>query len=246
MPLNGRMVFMLNRLAGGVNWQVPTFGATGTSGLRPFDNQGGSAWSLNGGRLATNEFLVDGAPDSTRGRYNFSPPADSVEEFKIQTNTYDAQYGRTGGGIVNATLKTGGNQMHGRVWNLQGRLAQRQQRAQQHPGSGTAPLRGEPVRRPRLGPAPQGQDLLHGRPSRGCGSGSPSPSPPACPTSSRRRVTSAGAASPSTTAHHPHGGRKGGARPLPGQRDPPGPHQTPSPSRSSGRSIPAPTCPASG
>jgi hypothetical protein len=118
MPLNGRMVFMLNRLAGGVNWQVPTFGATGTSGLRPFDNQGGSAWSLNGGRLATNEFLLDGAPDSTRGRYNFSPPVDAVEEVKIQTNTYDAQYGRTGGGIVNITLKTGANDLHGRVWNF--------------------------------------------------------------------------------------------------------------------------------
>jgi hypothetical protein len=118
MPLNGRMVFMLNRLAGGVNWQVPTFGATGTSGLRPFDNQGGSAWSLNGGRLATNEFLLDGAPDSTRGRYNFSPPVDAVEEFKIQTNTYDAQYGRTGGGIVNIALKTGANDLHGRAWNF--------------------------------------------------------------------------------------------------------------------------------
>ncbi|PYQ45489.1 MAG: hypothetical protein DMF77_04060, partial [Acidobacteria bacterium] len=118
MPLNGRMVFMLNRLAGGVNWQVPTFGATGTSGLRPFDNQGGSAWSLNGGRLATNEFLLDGAPDSTRGRYNFSPPVDAVEEFKIQTNTYDAQYGRTGGGVVNIALKTGANDLHGWVWNF--------------------------------------------------------------------------------------------------------------------------------
>ena len=50
MPLNGRMIFMLNRLAGGVNWQVPTLGASGTSGLRPFDNIGGSAWSMNGGR----------------------------------------------------------------------------------------------------------------------------------------------------------------------------------------------------
>lgn len=42
---------MLNRLAGGVNWQVPTFGSTGTSGLRPFDNGGGSAWSIAGGRV---------------------------------------------------------------------------------------------------------------------------------------------------------------------------------------------------
>lgn len=118
MPLNGRMVFMLNRLASGVNWQVPTFGASGTSGLRPFDNSGGSAWSLNGGRVSTNEFLLDGAPDSTRGRYNFSPPVDAVDEFKIQTNTYDAQYGRTGGGVVNMTLKSGTNVLRGQVWEF--------------------------------------------------------------------------------------------------------------------------------
>lgn len=118
MPLNGRMIFMLNRLAGGVNWQVPTFGATGTSGLRPFDNSGGSAWSINGGRLTTNEFLLDGAPNSTRGRYNFAPPVDAVEEFKIQTNTYDAQYGRTGGGVVNMTLKSGTNTFRLQGWEF--------------------------------------------------------------------------------------------------------------------------------
>jgi hypothetical protein len=118
MPLNGRMIFMLNRLAAGVNWQVPTFGATGTSGLRPFDNGGGSAWSINGGQVSTNEFLLDGAPNSTRGRYNFGPPVDAVEEFRIQTNTYDAQYGRTGGGVVNMTLKSGGNTFRGQAWNF--------------------------------------------------------------------------------------------------------------------------------
>lgn len=118
MPLNGRMIFMLNRLAPGVIWQAPTFGATGTSGLRPFDNSGGSAWSMNGGRLTSNEFLLDGAPNSTRGRYNFSPPVDAVEEFKIQTNSFDAQYGRTGGGVVNMTLKSGTNQLRGQLWNF--------------------------------------------------------------------------------------------------------------------------------
>ncbi|MBI4478024.1 MAG: carboxypeptidase regulatory-like domain-containing protein [Acidobacteria bacterium] len=118
MPLNGRMIFMLNRLAGGVIWQVPTFGATGTSGLRPFDNNGGSAWSINGGRVGQNEFLLDGAPNSTRGRYNFAPPVDAVEEFKIQTNTYDAQYGRTGGGVVNMTLKSGTNAFRVQGWEF--------------------------------------------------------------------------------------------------------------------------------
>jgi hypothetical protein len=118
MPLNGRMIFMLNRLTGGANWQVPTFGATGTSDLRPFDNGGGSAWSINGGQVSTNEFLLDGAPNSTRGRYNFGPPVDAVEEFRIQTNTYDAQYGRTGGGVVNMTLKSGSNAFRSQFWNF--------------------------------------------------------------------------------------------------------------------------------
>lgn len=118
LPLNGRMVFMMNRLSVGVIWQVPTFGATGTSGLRPFDNLGGSAWSINGGRVSSNEFLLDGAPNSTRGRFNYSPPVDAVEEFKIQTNTYDAQYGRTGGGVINMTLKSGTNDFHGNLWEF--------------------------------------------------------------------------------------------------------------------------------
>src|SRR5262249_24284813 len=118
MPLNGRMIFMLNQLAVGVIWQVPTFGATGTSGLRPFDNLCGFAWSMTGGRPTTNEYLLDGAPDSARVRYNFSPPVDAVREFKVQTSSYDAQYGRTGGGVVNMTLKSGGNQFHGRAWDF--------------------------------------------------------------------------------------------------------------------------------
>ena len=118
MPLNGRMIFMLNRTAAGVNWNGSVGGATGTSGLRPFDNSGGSDWSMNGGRAKTNEFLLDGAPNSTRGQYNFAPPVDAVEEFKIQTNTYDAQYGRTGGGVVNMTLKSGSNDFHGQAWDF--------------------------------------------------------------------------------------------------------------------------------
>src|SRR6266508_1389558 len=73
---------------------------------------------MNGGRLTTNEFLLDGAPNSPRGRYNFAPPVDAVEEFKIQTNTYDAQYGRTGGGVINMTLKSGTNRLRVQSWEF--------------------------------------------------------------------------------------------------------------------------------
>ena len=58
--------------AEGVIWQIPTFGATGTSGLRPFDNLGGSAWSMNGGRLPVLTYSPGRAPQSTRGWFNFS------------------------------------------------------------------------------------------------------------------------------------------------------------------------------
>ena len=46
------------------------------------------------------------------------PPVDAVQEFKIQTNSYDAQYGHTGGGIINVSLKSGTNQLHGTVYEF--------------------------------------------------------------------------------------------------------------------------------
>ena len=119
-PLNGRMIYALLQLAPGVDWDpdVGGGGAGGSSGLKPFDNIVGSSWSLNGGRASRNEFLIDGAPASTRGQYNFAPPVDAVEEFRVQTNTYDAQYGRTGGGVVNLSLKTGTNKFQGQLWEF--------------------------------------------------------------------------------------------------------------------------------
>src|SRR6185436_20092536 len=46
----------------------------------------------------------------------YVPPVDSVQEFKIITNSYDAQYGRTGGGVVNVSLKSGTNMLHGTLY----------------------------------------------------------------------------------------------------------------------------------
>jgi hypothetical protein len=48
----------------------------------------------------------------------YVPPVDSVQEFKIQTNSYDSQYGHTGGGIINVSLKSGTNQLHGTVYEF--------------------------------------------------------------------------------------------------------------------------------
>ena len=53
-----------------------------------------------------------------RNNIAYVPPVDSVQEFKIQTNSYDAQYGKSAGGIVNVALKSGGNRLHGTVYEF--------------------------------------------------------------------------------------------------------------------------------
>jgi hypothetical protein len=103
-PLNGRNIFMMLDVAAGVFNTQEDFGATGSSGTRPFDNLGASNWSINGSAPQTSEFLLDGAPNSVRGRYNAAPTVDAIGEFRIQTSSYDAQYGRTGAGVINMSL----------------------------------------------------------------------------------------------------------------------------------------------
>ena len=72
---------------------------------------------INGGRNRSNEILIDGAADT--GTYNNQasaiPQVDAVQEFKINTNPYDAELGHTGGGIISYTIKSGTNEFHGNV-----------------------------------------------------------------------------------------------------------------------------------
>ena len=74
-----------------------------------------SDFNVGGGRSGSQEILMDGAPDTTpdinRGVIN--PPVDSVQEFKVQAQSFDAQFGRTSGGIVNVITKSGSNDYHG-------------------------------------------------------------------------------------------------------------------------------------
>jgi Carboxypeptidase regulatory-like domain len=110
LPLNARNPFMLSILSAGVNFNGNQIYQ------RPFDNGAIADWSVNGGLNRKNEFLLDGAPNNAQAGGNniaYVPPVDSVEEFKIQINSYDSQYGKTAGGIINVSLKSGTNQLHG-------------------------------------------------------------------------------------------------------------------------------------
>ncbi len=115
-PLNGRQAYMLMQLTPGVIFTQEEFGATGFSGTRGWDVNG--SYKINGGRSGTNQFLLNGAPISTTGTWQIAPNVEAIQEFKVMTNTYDAQYGRTGGGTVNTTLKSGTNEWHGSAFEF--------------------------------------------------------------------------------------------------------------------------------
>lgn len=108
VPTQGRNPFQIAWAASGVvksgSWRY----------LRSFDIGGTSGISINGGREKTNEVLLDGI-SNVRAEYTVIsiPTTESVQEFKVQSNTYDAQYGRTGGGVVTIVTKGGGNDFHG-------------------------------------------------------------------------------------------------------------------------------------
>jgi hypothetical protein len=79
------------------------------------------ALSISGGRNFTNDFLLDGVPNTGTetnqpNNLSFVPSPDATAEFRVQTNVYDAQYGRTGGGVINVVLKSGTNQLHGAAY----------------------------------------------------------------------------------------------------------------------------------
>ncbi|HKQ92556.1 MAG TPA: TonB-dependent receptor, partial [Blastocatellia bacterium] len=118
LPLLGRNPFLLAALSSGVQI-TPT---QGSISFRPFDNGGMDAISISGGRQRSNEFLIDGAPNTGTenggvGALSFVPSPDAVQEFRVQSNTYDAQFGRTGGGTVNVSLRSGTNRLHGSLYH---------------------------------------------------------------------------------------------------------------------------------
>jgi hypothetical protein len=113
-PLNGRQVYMLMDLTPGVLFTQEQFGSSGYSGTRGWDVS--SAYVMNGGVQGTNSFSLNGAPISLTGTWQVAPNVDAIQEFKVMVNTYDSAIGRTGGGSVNTTLKSGGNTPHGTMF----------------------------------------------------------------------------------------------------------------------------------
>ena len=110
-PVLGRNPYITARLAGTfVNTGNPQF-------IRFADQNGTSTTSVAGGPVASNLYLVDGVPiTDTNNRPVVIPTIESIQDVKLQALTYDAQVGRTGGGVFNTLLRSGTNALHGSVF----------------------------------------------------------------------------------------------------------------------------------
>ena len=94
---------------------VPTVQSSGdTHWNRMQDQTGASAISLGGGGVRSNNYLLDGFPvTDLQNRSSTNPSGEMVEDVRVQVHTYDAEMGRTGGGVLNTTAKSGANTFRG-------------------------------------------------------------------------------------------------------------------------------------
>src|SRR5688572_6147166 len=112
LPLNGRAYADLALLSPGVRRSA-------------IADSRDASFNVNGLRSAVNSFILDGVDNNSYGTSNqgfsnqvvqLSP--DAVEEFKVQTNNFSAEFGRTGGAVVNASMRSGTNQFRGSAWEF--------------------------------------------------------------------------------------------------------------------------------
>ena len=112
LPLSYGNPFLLIGLTAGVTFN-------GSVRLdRPFEPTHIVNFSMGGTRGNLNDITIDGAPTTATANGNevtasYVPPTDIVQEFKVQTATFDAQFGQTQGGVTNISIKSGTNQFHG-------------------------------------------------------------------------------------------------------------------------------------
>jgi Carboxypeptidase regulatory-like domain len=111
LPLNGRDYVQLALLSEGTS--------------NPVNGSRDGGFSVGGQRLSANNYLLDGVDnnsyelaDAGRSAELVKPSIDAIQEFKVQTNAYSAEYGRGTGAVVNLTIKSGSNALHGTAFEF--------------------------------------------------------------------------------------------------------------------------------
>ena len=93
---------------------------TGYPGNRQMGNElGGVSLAVNGARTSSNNYLIDGVDNNGgfNGYFSLSPSVDSIQEFKVQTNSYSAEFGRSAGAQINVVSRAGTNGIMARPRN---------------------------------------------------------------------------------------------------------------------------------
>jgi len=113
LPLNGRNFIQLGTLVPGA---VPVPSRYEVQGIQPARN----GFAVNGLRTQSNSFLLDGVTntDPNFNGYVATPPPDALEQFRIVTGTFSAEYGSSAGSTVSAITRSGTNEFHARAWNF--------------------------------------------------------------------------------------------------------------------------------
>ena len=121
LPLNGRNPLAMVAMVPGVVPQgQPSAGNSSTGnpvGANPF---AAGDFQIGGGQAGQSQILIDGVP--TNGAYlnvvTVIPTQDAISEFKVQTNNLGPEYGRFAGGVINLSTKSGGNTLHGSLYEF--------------------------------------------------------------------------------------------------------------------------------
>src|SRR5579884_48477 len=156
LPLNGRAYADLTLLVPGVA-KSPLENGT--------DSSRDASFNVNGERSELNNFMLDGIDNNAYGTSNqgfsnqvMQPSPDAIQQFKVETNNYSAEFGRAAGAVINATIKSGSNQLHGAVWEYNRNTILNATGFFKPAGGGTLPFNqnqfggdaGGPVRRNKL------------------------------------------------------------------------------------------------
>ena len=119
LPLNGRQYSSLALLA--TNVHISPIAAAFSPSATPREG----AFNVNGMRSTYNNFLMDGLDNNSYGTSNqnyssqvVQPSPDAIAEFRVITSNFSAEYGRAGGGIVNAVMRSGTNRFHASAWEF--------------------------------------------------------------------------------------------------------------------------------
>jgi hypothetical protein len=123
LPLNGRDYLQLALLSEGT--LAPPGKSRTASGINDGVGSRAGGFSAGGQRTTDNNYLLDGFDNNTddtsfdtNQAEVIKPSVDAIQEFKVQTSTYSAEFGRAAGGVVNLTLKSGTNRFHGTAYEF--------------------------------------------------------------------------------------------------------------------------------